>query len=59
MVIINGQDATVKRHKKTENGLMLISTNPLFDPLFYSIDDIEKLSVSIIGKVIELRAKFN
>lgn len=59
VAIINGNDATIKKLKKVENGLVLISTNSQFDPMFFSNEEILKLPVEIIGKVIELRAKFN
>ena len=49
---------TCKKIKKTPEGILLISTNPAYDPQFYSKRDIEQLPVTIIGKVIELRAKF-
>ena len=58
VVLVNGEDATVKRIKKSPEGLMLISLNPAYDPMFYSDEDIASLPVTIIGKVVELRAKF-
>lgn len=58
VVLVNGDEATVKRIKKRPEGIMLIPSNPAYEPMFYSNEDIEKLPVKIIGKVIELRAKF-
>lgn len=58
VVLINGNDATVKKFYKTESGIKLISTNPAYDPFFYSAEEVETLPVRIIGKVVELRAKF-
>lgn len=57
-VIVNGESATVKRIKKRPEGLMLIPSNPAYEPMFYSNEDVEKLPVKILGKVVELRAKF-
>ena len=37
---------------------MLIPSNPAYEPKFYSKDEIAALPVKIIGKVVELRAKF-
>ena len=37
---------------------MLISLNPTCEPMFYSNKQIEQLPVKILGKVVELRAKF-
>ena len=58
VVLVNGQDATVKKIKKSPEGLMLIPTNPAYEPMFYSNAEIERLPVRILGKVVELRAKF-
>lgn len=58
VVLVNGQDATVKKIKKSPEGLMLIPTNPAYEPIFYSNAEIERLPVRILGKVVELRAKF-
>lgn len=58
IVIVNGEEATVKRIKKSPEGLMLIPTNPAYEPLFFSNKEIEQLPVRVVGKVVELRAKF-
>ena len=58
VVLVNGDDATVKKLKKMPDGIMLIPNNPAFEPLYYSAKEINELPVRIIGKVIELRAKF-
>lgn len=67
VIMVNGNDGTFKRvikdmEKKTirlqplntqldENGL------PLYEPITYTAEQIEKLPVKIIGKVVELRRK--
>ena len=58
IVRVNGDEATCKKIKKTPEGLILISINPSYEPMFYSPKDVETLPVEIIGKVVELRAKF-
>lgn len=58
VVLVNGHDATIKRIKKDPKGIMLVPNNHAYDPRFYSNKDIEDLPVTIIGKVVELRAKF-
>ena len=58
VVLVNGLDATVKRIKKGPEGIMLIPTNSAYEPMFYSNEDVKKLPVRIMGKVVELRAKF-
>ena len=58
VVLVDGNDATIKRIKKGPAGMMLIPSNPAFEPVFYSNEEIKKLPVTIIGKIVELRAKF-
>lgn len=58
IVLINGEEGTCKKIKKTPEGVMLISLNPAHEPIFYSNKQIQELPVQIVGKVVELRAKF-
>lgn len=57
VVLVNGNDATVKKIRKTESGIELVPLNPSFDIQYYSNADIEKLPIAILGKVVELRGK--
>lgn len=58
VVLVNGDSATVKKIKFGPDGVTLLPTNPAFDPLFYSAAEVEALPVRVIGKVVELRAKY-
>ncbi len=58
IVLVNSNDATIKKIKRTEQGISLIPLNPTFDPIFFTNSEIEELPVTIIGKVVELRCKF-
>lgn len=59
IVLVNGNEATVKRVKKQEEGITLIATNTsVYEPHFYSNKEIKNLPVQILGKVVELRGKF-
>lgn len=58
IVRINGDEATCKKLKRTPEGIMLISTNPAYEPMFFTPKQVQELPVEIIGKVVELRAKF-
>lgn len=59
IVLVNGDEATVKEVKKLDTGIMLIGWNTaVYSPRFYSAKDIKSLPVNIIGKVVELRGKF-
>ena len=58
IVTVNGTDATCKRLKKYRDGMELIPMNPSYEPKFFTDKEIEEKPVRIIGKVVELRAKF-
>ena len=58
VVLVNGDSATVKKIKIGSDGVSLIPTNPAYDVQFYSAQDVERLPVRVIGKVVELRAKY-
>lgn len=58
VAMINGNEATLKRLKKGPDGIILYPSNPAFDPMYFTNQQIAELPVRIIGKVIELRAKF-
>lgn len=58
VVLVNGNDATVKKFYKLENGIKLLSTNPSYDPFFYTVEEVNSLPIRVVGKVVELRAKF-
>lgn len=55
---VNGDEATCKRLRKYRDGIELVSNNPNYSPMFFSNEEIEQKPVRIIGKVVELRAKF-
>lgn len=59
IVLVNGDEATMKKVLKQPNGITLIAFNPaVYEPHFYSNEQIEELPVVIYGKVVELRGKF-
>ena len=58
VVLVNGDDATVKKVKKSPQGVTLIPSNPAYEPMYYTNAEIESLPVQILGRVVELRAKF-
>lgn len=58
IVLVNGADATIKKILKTLKGITLQPLNFNYSPVFYSKKDIERLPVTILGKVVELRAKY-
>lgn len=56
IVLVNGDEATIKQVKKVDGGIMLYGFNSdVYSPHFYSNQQIEALPVQILGKVIESR----
>lgn len=58
IVAINGDEATCKRMQKTDSGIMLVSTNPMYPPMYFSSKDCKEKPITIIGRVMEVRTKF-
>lgn len=58
IALVNGNDAVCKRLKKYQDGIALVSTNPAYEPMYFSGSEIDETPVRIIGRVMELRAKF-
>lgn len=59
VVLINAEDATVKKIKKLDNGIMLIGSNPsVFEPLYFSEQEIQDKPVTIVGKVVRAIRQF-
>lgn len=58
VVLVNGNDATVKQITKSETGLTLIGWNlAVYTPRTYNKKECRDLPVSILGKVVEIRGK--
>lgn len=57
-IVMVENEATCKKVVKHSDGLVLISNNTKYAPMFFTIKDIEEKNVSVLGRVIELRAKF-
>lgn len=59
VVIVNGDEATIKKVRVSPDGIMLIGFNTaVYEPKFYSKDEIADLPVRIYGKLVEVRRKF-
>ena len=58
VVLVNGNDATVKQISKSDAGLTLIGWNPsVYIPKTYNKKECKELPVTILGKVVEIRGK--
>lgn len=58
VVLIGNEEATLKRVKKQKDGIILVATNTtVYEPHFYSNQEIKDLPIQILGKVVEVRYK--
>ena len=58
ITLVNGDDVTCKKFEKLDNGIMLISNNLEYSPMYFSNEEVVTKPVVIIGRVVELRRKF-
>lgn len=58
IIMVNSDEATVKKFYKTATGVQLIATNPNYPAMTFTPEQVNNLPVTIAGKVVELRAKF-
>lgn len=58
IVCVNGDRATCKKVMKHPGGILLQPLNPTYEATFYSADEVQSLPITILGRVVELRAKF-
>lgn len=57
IVLVNGEEATVKKVIKRDDGIELVSMNHYYPPKFFSKEDIKKFPIEVIGKVVEARKR--
>lgn len=58
IVFVNGDESTMKKVLKQNTGITLVALNPaVYEPHFYTNEQIVELPVTIYGKVVELRGK--
>ena len=58
IMLVNGDEATIKKVQKFEGGIKLIPSNTAYDVITYPNEEQETLPVRCLGRVVELRAKF-
>ena len=58
ITIVNGDDVTCKKFEKLDNGIILISNNSEYSPMYFSNEEVVTKPVVILGRVVELRRKF-
>lgn len=58
VALINGDEATIKKGKKSGSNILLQPLNPTYEPLIYTEKEIKSIPVQIIGVVKEMKRKF-
>lgn len=59
VVFVNGDEATLKKVKKEDKGITIYGYNSaVYEPHFFTNEEIKKLPITISGKVVELRRSF-
>lgn len=58
VIKVGTEEATVKTVKITDQGVWLLPMNPSYQPIFFTLNEVRSLPVTIAGRVVELRAKF-
>jgi repressor LexA len=57
IALVNGNDAVCKRLPKYTDSTALVSNNPAYQPMFFTLEHTKDMSVRLIGKVVELPGK--
>ncbi|MDF9825631.1 repressor LexA [Breznakia sp. PF5-3] len=58
VVVINGDEATIKKVIKEKNLLILEATNPDYENRYFTAQEVNELPVSIIGRVVSCKIEF-
>lgn len=58
VAIINGNEATIKRGKKSETGILLQPLNTTYEPLIFTNEEIKNIPVLIVGVVKQLKREY-
>lgn len=58
VAIINGDEATIKKGKKSDNSILLQPLNTNYEPLIFTYDEMKTIPVTIVGIVKQLKREF-
>ena len=58
VAIINGNEATIKKGKKSDSSILLQPLNPSYEPLIFTYDEMKTIPVEIVGIVKQLKREF-
>ena len=57
IILVNGEEATVKKVVRMDDGIDLIAMNPYYPVRQFSKNEMNEIPVKIIGKVVEARKR--
>lgn len=57
IILVNGDEATVKKVVRMDDGIDLIAMNPYYPVRHFTKNEMNKIPVKIIGKVVEARKR--
>ena len=58
VVLVNGDEATLKQFKRTDKGVTLIGFNvDVYPPHFYTAEEVNSLPVRVVARAVETRHK--
>lgn len=58
VAIINGNEATIKKGKKSDSSILLQPLNSVYEPLIFTYDEMKTIPVEIVGIVKQLKREF-
>lgn len=58
VALINGDEATIKKGKKSNNSILLQPLNNTYEPLIFTEEEMKTIPVKIIGIVKQLKREF-
>ena len=58
VAIINGDEATIKKGKKSDNSILLQPLNTSYEPLIFTNEEMKSIPVEIVGIVKQLKRDF-
>ena len=58
VAIVNGNEATIKKGKKSESKILLQPFNTNYDPLIFTEEEMDTIPVRIVGTVKQLKREF-
>lgn len=58
VALVNGNEATIKKGKKSDNSILLQPLNTNYEPLIFTKEEMKTIPVTIIGIVKQLKREF-